>query len=75
MSRNPPTPLGPTASEALEELSDPLEDNDGLTLDEATQILADGDLDAVGAQDTIEQLRLRGYIYEVEGQLFLTPTR
>lgn len=75
MSRNPPTPLGPTASEALEELSGPLEEHNGLTLDEATQILADDDLDVVGAQDTIEQLRLRGYVYEVEGQLFLTPTR
>lgn len=75
MSRNPPTPLGPTASDALEQLSDPLEAHDGLTLDEATAILADGDLDTAGAQETIEQLRLRGYVYEVGGELFLTPTR
>jgi copper homeostasis protein CutC len=74
MSRNPPTPLGRTASEALDELSDPLETNDGLTLDEATEVLTTGDPNTATAQDTIEQLRLRGYLYEVDGQLFLTPT-
>ncbi len=73
MSHNPPTPLGPTATEALETLSDPLEQNEGLTLEEATAVLTDGDLDAVTAQETIEQLRLKGYLYQVEDQLFLTP--
>lgn len=75
MSRNPLTPLGPTASEALDELSEPLKENDGLTLDEATVVLTDDNLDVVEAQEAIEQLRLRGYVYEVEGRLFLTSTR
>ncbi len=75
MSRNPPTPLGPTATEALEHLSEPLEEHDGLTREEATTVLTDGDFDVIDARDTIERLRLRGYLYEVEGQLFLTPTR
>lgn len=75
MSHNPPIPLGRTASEALDELSDPLEASDGLTFEEATEVLIASDLNAATAQDTIEQLRLRGYIYDVDGQLFLTPTR
>jgi hypothetical protein len=75
MSRNPPTPLRRTASETLDELSDPLEASDGLTFNEATEVLTRSDLTTATAQDTIEQLRLRGYIYEVDGRLFLTPTR
>jgi hypothetical protein len=74
MSRNPPTPLGPTAADVLDTLRDPLVEADGLSRDAATELVAGGDLDAQTARDAIEQLRLRGYLYEVNGELFVTPT-
>jgi hypothetical protein len=76
MSRNPRTPLSPTAEEALEILADPIQDreDDGYPREEAHQLLADQEaFDQSRAERAIHQLLMRGYLYEVDEQLFVTP--
>lgn len=76
MSRNPRTPLSPTAEEALEILADPIHDceDDGCPRGEAHQLLVDHDgFDQARAERAIHQLLMRGYLYEVDGHLFVTP--
>jgi hypothetical protein len=76
MSRNPRTSLSPTAKEALEILTDPIQDraDDGYPQGEAHQLLADHEaFDQSRAERAIHQLLMRGYLYEVDEHLFVTP--
>jgi hypothetical protein len=76
MSRNPRTPLSATAKEALEILEDPIKGHgeNGYPQDDAHQFLADYEaFSQKRAERAIHQLLMRGYLYEVEGQLFVTP--
>jgi hypothetical protein len=76
MSRNPRTPLSPTAEEALEILADPIHNREekGYPRGEAHQLLATHEaFDESRAERAIHQLLMRGYLYEVEEHLFVTP--
>ncbi|EMA56629.1 hypothetical protein [Halococcus thailandensis] len=75
MPRNPRTPLSATAKEALEHLTDAIPDREeqGCPRDEAHQFLVDDEaFSHKQAERAIHQLLMRGYLYEVEGQLFVT---
>jgi hypothetical protein len=78
MSRNPRTPLSPTAKEALEILEEPIDNHGdgGCPREEAHQLLLDNEaFDQSRAERAIHQLLMRGYLYEVEEHLFVTPRR
>jgi hypothetical protein len=76
MSRNPRTPLSATAKEALEIITDPIQDHGGrgCPQDEVHQLLANHEaFSQERAERAIHQLLMRGYLYEVEGELYVTP--
>ena len=76
MSRNPRTPLSATAEEALELLTDRIYDHGekGWPREDAHRFLVDHEtFSQKRAERAIHQLLMRGYLYEVEGQLFVTP--
>lgn len=76
MSKNPRTPIPPRAKEALDILTDPIHDRgeSGYPRTEARQLLCDDDtFDRARAEQAIHQLLMRGYLYEVDEQLFVTP--
>ena len=75
MSRNPRTPLSPTAEDALEILVEPINDreDDGFPQEEAHQLLVDHEaFDQSRAERAIHQLLMRGYLYKVDEYLFVT---
>lgn len=74
MSRNPRTPLPPTAQEAFEILEEPISDKEGEGCPrfEAHQLLVDGEFTDTRAERAVHQLLMRGYLYEVDDQLFVT---
>lgn len=74
MSSNPRTPLGPTATEVLECLEASMDETDGMTVDEAITCLVAAEFEEPTARDALEQLQLKGYLYEVNGRLYITPT-
>lgn len=76
MSRNPRTPLSATAKEALEILENPIEGHgeNGYPRNDAHQFLVDHEaFSQERAERAIHQLLMRGYLYDVEGKLFVTP--
>ncbi|WP_433632869.1 hypothetical protein [Halomicrococcus sp. NG-SE-24] len=66
-------PLSPLAQDALEALISAAPHNDSFSYDRAYTILAEAeDLSQPAADDILERLLMRGYLYEVEGELRLT---
>ncbi|WP_227377637.1 hypothetical protein [Haladaptatus halobius] len=73
MISNRRPPLTPLAQEALDALVNALPSEGELTYEHAYAILKDHeDLEQPAAEDIIEQLYMRGHLYEVEGKLRLT---
>lgn len=69
-SRTPLTPSEQASIEMLEQYAAAIED-DGFTRDEAVAALIERDVQRADAVDHIEQLLLKGYLYEVKGTLRL----
>lgn len=74
--RNSRTSLNRTNREALDHLEacvDAADDGTVLTRETAVACLTDGAFEATEAREQIEQLLLKGYLYEVEGELRIPP--
>ncbi|MFD1514547.1 hypothetical protein [Halomarina rubra] len=74
MPRNERTQLSPAATDALDTLREPVDRSEGLSREEATTVLADGGIDAVDAEDLLDELLSKGYLYAVDDELYVTPT-
>ncbi|GAA0242825.1 hypothetical protein ACFFQF_22925 [Haladaptatus pallidirubidus] len=73
MVPNGKSPLSPLAQDALDALARRLPDERELTYEHAYTILnEEEDLGQPAAEDIIEQLYMKGHVYEVEGKLRLT---
>ena len=65
--------LSPLAQDALDALVAVAPPDDSFSYDRAYTILADEeDLSQPAADDILERLLMRGYLYEIEGELRLT---
>ncbi|MFH5802388.1 hypothetical protein [Haladaptatus sp. CMAA 1911] len=73
MISNRRAPLTPLAQDALDALASAVSNDSELTYQYAYEVLTqEEDLNRAAAEDIIEQLYLRGHLYEVEGTLRLT---
>ena len=70
--RNPPTPLSPREQDALDYLEESHGFEDPFSYKTALEELASADYQTDEAQRVIEQLLLKGYLYEVNDQLRVT---
>lgn len=72
---NSRTPLSPGQRAVLEHLEAYTEnqDEEGLPREMAVEHLATHDIEAADARDRIEALLLKGYLYEVDGELRIPP--
>ncbi|MFC7157238.1 hypothetical protein ACFQPA_17535 [Halomarina halobia] len=68
------TPLGPLASDALEHLEPSMWEAEGTNRETAREVLEDQGFTESEADAALTQLLSRGYLYEVNGDLYLTPT-
>ena len=68
------TQLSPTAADALATLQEPIGRADGHTRDEAAALLVDDGFNAVDAGALLDELLSKGYLYEVDEQLYVTPS-
>jgi hypothetical protein len=68
------TQLSPSATDALDTLREPIDRAEGLSREEATTLLVDGGIDAVDAEDLLDELLSKGYLYAVDDYLYVTPT-
>jgi hypothetical protein len=73
MSSNDRTPLSPPASDALEQLCGPIERADGLSRHATVDQLLDAEFGEENAEAVISELLSKGYLYEVDGVLYVTP--
>ncbi|WP_408960186.1 hypothetical protein [Natrinema sp. 74] len=73
-SRTPITSSEEAALEYLEQYVDALTDNEPLTREDAVARLMDQGVERADARSHIEQLLLKGYLYEVNGELRI-PSR
>jgi len=73
-SRTPITPSEETALDYLEEYHDATGDDLPLTREDSIAHLIDEGIERADARTHIEQLLLKGYLYEVEDELRL-PSR
>ena len=74
--RNPRTPIGPGERDVLDHLEayvDASPDDDPLTRETAVTHLIEQGVGRVEASDRIEQLLLKGYLYEVGEELRIPP--
>jgi membrane protein required for beta-lactamase induction len=74
--KNPWTPIGPGQREDLDHLEayvDANADDDPLTRETAVTHLMEQGVGRVEASDRIEQLLLKGYLYEVGEELRIPP--
>jgi membrane protein required for beta-lactamase induction len=74
--RNPRTPIGPGKRDVLNHLEayvDANADDDPLTREMAVTYLTEQGVGRVEARDRIEQLLLKGYLYEVDEDLRIPP--
>jgi len=76
MWRNDLPPLSPLAEEALEILTAATDADDGegspsLSPEQAQRLLTDADFEPADADHAIDRLLKRGYLYEVDGTLFI----
>jgi hypothetical protein len=65
-------PLGTIAEDAYEILVETVDPEDGMPREEAHAELLDGDFVDSDAEYAIDRLLSRGYLYAVNGQLFVT---
>jgi hypothetical protein len=73
MISNRRPPLTPFAQDALDALASAVPADGELTYEDAYDVLAqEEDLQQPAAEDIIEQLYMRGHLYEVESKLRLT---
>ena len=68
------TQLSPAATDALDTFREPVERNEGLTREEATTVLTDDGIDPADAEDLLDELLSKGYLYAVDDELYVTPT-
>jgi hypothetical protein len=66
------TSLSPMAKEALSHLRSHFESDESFTYEQAKHVLRRHDMEAVLADDLLETLLLRGYLYEVGDTLRVT---
>jgi len=74
MPRNERTQLSPAATDALDTLREPIEQSEGLTREEAATVLTDDGFASVDADVFLDELLSKGYLYAVDGRLYVTPT-
>lgn len=73
---NSRTPLGPTNRKVLHHLEEcvgALDDDATLTHETAIDCLTDGEFEHTEATQQIEQLLLKGYLYEVDEEIRVPP--
>ena len=72
---NSRTSVSPGQRTVLEHLEAYAEDHDvdGLPRETAVEYLATHDIEAADARNRIETLLLKGYLYEVDGELRIPP--
>lgn len=72
---NSRTPVSPGQRAVLEHLEAYTDDHDeeGISRETAVEYLATHDIEAADARDRIEALLLKGYLYEVDGELRIPP--
>ena len=66
------TSLSPMVEEALTHLHDHFDSDESFTYEQATQVLQSHDMEHGLADDLLETLLLRGYLYEVGDKLRIT---
>ncbi|MFD1571256.1 hypothetical protein [Halorubrum laminariae] len=74
--KNPQTPIGPGERDVLNHLEayvDANADDDPLTRETAVAYLTEQGVGRIEASDRIEQLLLKGYLYEVGEELRIPP--
>jgi len=65
-------PLGAIAEDAYDILVEAVDPEDGMPREEAHAELLEGEFVEGDAEYALDRLLSRGYLYEVEGQLFVT---
>lgn len=68
-------PLGSLAEDAYDLLSEAIVPAEGITVDDAHARLCEADFSAGDADYALDRLLNRGYLYEVDGQLFVTERK
>jgi hypothetical protein len=66
------TSLSPMAEEALAHLRTHFEPDESFTYEQAKHVLQRHDMESIFANDLLETLLLRGYLYEVGDNLRIT---
>jgi len=65
-------PLGSLAEDAYDRLCEAIDPAEGITVDDARAQLREADFSADEADYALDRLLNRGYLYEVDGRLFVT---
>lgn len=65
-------PLGSLAEDAYDRLCEAIHPAEGITVDDACTRLCEADFSADEADYALDHLLNRGYLYEVDGRLFVT---
>jgi hypothetical protein len=65
-------PVGSLSETAYEILCETIESADGIRFDDAVAQVSAADLTTADAEYALERLINRGYLYEVDGRLFIT---
>lgn len=68
------TPPSPFATDALEHLQRVLTSTDDLSPEQAIDVLVEGSFTQVDANIALEELLMKGYLYEVNNALRLTSS-
>lgn len=72
-SRRPIAPAEEDVLEHLEAYLEEVDNTDPLTCESATTYLADQGIEPADARDILEQLLLKGYLYEVGDEIRIPP--
>ncbi|WP_266080015.1 hypothetical protein [Haladaptatus caseinilyticus] len=73
MNSDGKSPLTPLAQEAIDAFAMAVPSGEEFSYDQAYTILAEEeDLERPAAEDIVEQLYMKGYLYEVEGKFRIT---
>lgn len=65
-------PLGSLAEDAYDRLYEAIDPAEGITVDDAHTRLCEADFSVDEADYALDRLLNRGYLYEVDGRLFVT---
>lgn len=68
-------PLGALPQEAYDILLTEIEPLEGIAVEDAHALLQEDDFSSADGEYALTRLLNRGYLYEVEGQLFVTEHR